>query len=363
MRIAVFHELQFGGAIRAVNEISKRLKKKNIVDLYLVDQSLGKEEIKYFSKVNFYKFSSKQWAGKNPVAKFYKDTVELIKLYRFHKTIAKEIDSKDYDFVFVHPSKFTQAPFILRFLKTKKIYYSEETLRMIYEQEGVVGINVLKQYYEKLNRIIRKEIDRKNIKSADLILANSNFTKNNIYKAYRLKSKMVYLGVDVSFFKPGRKSRDIDILYVGSKDESNGYNLLSQSINLLNIKLKIEYVITGQKWVTDSTLRDLYARSKIVIAFYKNEPFGLIPLEAMSSGSVVIALDQGGYKETIINGKTGYLVPADPKLISKKINHILSNTNLAKNMGEYARKIMIGKWSWDKRVKEFENVFNQFIKS
>jgi len=39
-----------------------------------------------------------------------------------------------------------------------------------------------------------------------------------------------------------------------------------------------------------------------------DEDFGMTPVEAMASGKPVIAADEGGYKETIINGKTGILI-------------------------------------------------------
>ncbi len=47
MKIAVFHELHEGGARRAVNELSVRLKNKHIVDLYYVSPKKNKIESKY----------------------------------------------------------------------------------------------------------------------------------------------------------------------------------------------------------------------------------------------------------------------------------------------------------------------------
>src|SRR5207245_2320051 len=41
------------------------------------------------------------------------------------------------------------------------------------------------------------------------------------------------------------------------------------------------------------------------------EDFGLTPVEAMSSGKAVIAVNDGGYKETVIGGTTGWLVAPD----------------------------------------------------
>ena len=42
-----------------------------------------------------------------------------------------------------------------------------------------------------------------------------------------------------------------------------------------------------------------------------DEPFGMVPIEAMASGTPVISYARGGPSETIIDGKTGYLVKPD----------------------------------------------------
>ena len=42
-----------------------------------------------------------------------------------------------------------------------------------------------------------------------------------------------------------------------------------------------------------------------------NEHFGIVPVEAMACGTPVIALNSGGPRETVENGKTGYLVGED----------------------------------------------------
>ncbi|MFZ5845612.1 MAG: glycosyltransferase, partial [Patescibacteria group bacterium] len=57
--------------------------------------------------------------------------------------------------------------------------------------------------------------------------------------------------------------------------------------------------------VSDTQLRRLYTSCRAVICAARDEDLGLVPIEAMSFGKPVVAYQSGGYKETVINGKTG----------------------------------------------------------
>jgi len=57
----------------------------------------------------------------------------------------------------------------------------------------------------------------------------------------------------------------------------------------------------------DATLRRLY-RSASVLVFTAHEDFGIVPVEAQACGTPVVALDEGGSRDTVIDGVTGVLV-------------------------------------------------------
>lgn len=60
--------------------------------------------------------------------------------------------------------------------------------------------------------------------------------------------------------------------------------------------------------VSDEELRGLYARCEAVIQTAMDEDFGLIPVEAMAAGKPCIAVNEGGFRESIVHGRTGLLV-------------------------------------------------------
>ena len=64
--------------------------------------------------------------------------------------------------------------------------------------------------------------------------------------------------------------------------------------------------ITWLGYKNDAELIRLIQESKACI-FAAKEDFGIMCVEAQACGTPVIALNNGGYKETVIDGETGYL--------------------------------------------------------
>lgn len=363
MRIAFFHELPEGGARIATNEIARFLKNKHKVDLYYSDSKLNKEEVRNYNKAFFFKFNPKSWHGKNFRRRIYKDTIELFKLSKLHKKIAKQIDSQNYDLVFVNASKFIESPFILKYLKTKKVFYLHDPhFRMVYEDilKFPKTFGFKRSIYEHLHRKILKTLDNQNIKCVDLLIANSKYTSKTAFKTYGIKSVVSYLGIDTHFFKPaGIIKKRYDLLYIGSHDILDGFDIFEDVLkNLENVKVKS--VFKDEEWISQERVRDLYRESKVVICLGIDEPLGLIPLEAAACGLPVVAFDRAGYRETILDKKTGYLVKNNSSEISIKVKRLLSNNKLMKKMGEAGRKEISNKWDMQKKVDDLEKILIQF---
>jgi glycosyltransferase involved in cell wall biosynthesis len=360
MKIAVFHELQKGGARRATNEFAKQLKKLGHgVDLFTIDTGEKFEEASFYDEINLYKFKPKEWKGHDWKVRLYKDTVELIKVFLLDRKIARDIDAGGYDLAFISASVFIESPFILQFLKIPKFFYCHDPYyRIIYEPDlfNKTGIGKTRLLYERVNRFFRKYIDKSNIKRADHIIFNSQFTKELFEKTYKISGKVSYIGVDTFYFKPKDVKKDIDLLYIGSHDFLDGYQLFKDTVTEIKSEVKIRTVFFEDEWLSDDQLLNLYRKSKILVATAFREPLGLVPLEAMSCGVVVVAVDDGAHKETIINNNTGFIVENNSKKMAEKIDWLLNNPEILKEMSINARKHVQDNWNWEKQGKELENI-------
>lgn len=367
MKIAFFHELSFGGARRVVNEYGKRLNKRHDTDLYYIDNTEDNAVIRNFGSVFFNSFTEKPWKGKDWRGRLYKDSIELIRLRNLHKEIAKRINNKKYDLVFVHPSKYTQAPFVLEFLNIPSVYFCQEPLRIVYDTslQNKEDLSITRRVYEIVNRAIRKQIDSINIRKANLILANSYYSKICIEKAYKKKSVVCYLGVNEKKFRPKNVKKAYDVLFVGEKSGIEGYDLLKDAVKLFLRPLKIKFIArnTFGKSIIDDVLIHEYNASRVVVALSKNEPFGLIPLESMACGVPVIAVREGGFRESVVQNKTGILVNRSPYELYIALNKLLADKALRKNMGKAGRAHIIENWTWDKSVRKFEKTVGEFLNS
>lgn len=370
MRIAVFYYLKFSGAKRVVMEHVKGLESLgHEIDLYTTDSEKDIfDPSKFASKKYFYSFNPNNLniplLGR--VKHDFIDTFILLKM--LHKDIAKDIDSRKYDIVLVHTDINTQAPFLLRYLKSKNVYFCLEPLRNGYEY----GLNINEKLsfpnrlYENLNRWIRKRIDLTNTLSADNFITISLFARERMIAAYNVFPKISYIGVDEKIFKPKKTKKD-QILFVANKETIYGYDLLEKAIAMIpkNARPKVKIVSwnkNNNKRLSDSELVNEYNRSFALLSLSKFDTFGLTALEAMSCGIPVIAVNAAGYREIVKDGVTGYLVDFDPKQIADKIVYIKDNYEIAKKMGNMGRSIVCSNWSWTAQINVLNSVLTK-IKS
>lgn len=277
MRLAFFDNLPDGGAKRVLLEEIKGLSAKHTV--FPFTQAKHQPLV-----VNF-----------RPLDDFLK----IIFSYGYQYWLAFRINRLKCDVCIVHADQFTQAPFILRFLKIKTIYLCQEPFRLIYDPANRIPDHWprLNRWYEKLYRRVLKQIDLTSLRRAGIIIANSFFSQGQISKAYGLPSHVVYPGVDNTIFKPLNLPKKPYVLFIGGRNKIDGWDRLQKIrpyFTQRGIHIKDTYF---QNHLTDAAMARLYNQAICLLALDRREPFGLKVLEALACGTDVIAVSDGGYRE------------------------------------------------------------------
>lgn len=368
MKIAVYYNLDYGGAKRAVQEHVKGLSKLgHQVDVYTIDEKSDNLSPSLFSNEEF-QYAFKPLQIKVPVVcRIAYDLSVFLLLKNLHKKIALDIDRKKYDIVLLHADHYTQSPYLSRCLKTKNVYYVLEPLRIVHEY--ALGIpsswNIFNRIYESLNRYIRNKIDLENARSATYSLAISYVGKFYAGLAYDIYPKVSYLGVDEKLFKKINIKKKNQIFYVAPKDYLFGYDLITKAIQFIPDRIRPELkVIFGANQKNRLSDRDVvreYNQSVATVSLSRLDTFGLVPLESMACTTPVIVLDMPGYREIVEDDITGFLVEPDPKQIAQKIKFLIENPKEAQEMGLRGRKIIENKWTWEKQIKNLEKMLIEFV--
>jgi glycosyltransferase involved in cell wall biosynthesis len=113
--------------------------------------------------------------------------------------------------------------------------------------------------------------------------------------------------------------------------------------------------------VSDEQLVDLLNRAMAVVYAPRLEPFGFAPLEANACGAPVIAVAEGGVRETIIDGANGLLVDAEPQAMAQAIDYLRDHPDIARALGANGRQIAEQQWSIEASIDRLEQRFAQAL--
>lgn len=361
MKVAFFHELHFGGARRVVGEYAPYFKKDHEVKSFYTGKQREEDFDTLFGNTAFYQFDPVAYTGKNWKAKLAKDFIEPFRLYTLHKRIAADIDKEHFDFVFVHLSQFTHAPFLLRFLKTPSVYFCHEPLRLAHDPAiSLPNTSRGKKYYEMLIRKLKVFIDAQNSKKATVILANSDYTKKNIKKAYGVDAHICYLGVDPTLFKPLTIKKTYDLLFIGDSVPIEGYDTLQEIEKLFDNKVKIHVVKKEKgKYITDTELVKEYNKTKVVTMLGRFDPFSMIPNEAMACGVCPVVVNEGGPVEAVEDKKTGFIVDRNPRKMYSVIKKLLVDKTLRDKIGKQGRDSVLSYWNWQRSYERLMTIVKE----
>jgi glycosyltransferase involved in cell wall biosynthesis len=126
----------------------------------------------------------------------------------------------------------------------------------------------------------------------------------------------------------------------------------------LSRRLGLEGRVRFAGHVPQARIAETYADASVaVMSSLWPEPFGLAGLEAMRCGLPVVAFDAGGIREWLIDKVNGFLVPwMDRDAFAARVDALLLNKELARNLGEQGRRFADSRFSFDAYMGDLENV-------
>ena len=258
---------------------------------------------------------------------------------------------------------------------------------------------------------IFKKLYNSSMVKGDYIVCVSNYVKDYAFKNYKKfkekyannKVKIIHRGVDIKVFNPEIESKERIVRLINSMSLPNDKSIILLPGRLTEWKgqlyfmdvlaklkhkdylclsvgdakghekyrdrlkqkirdLKLDGYVRLENHVLD--MAALYMISDIVVSSsIRGEAFGRIVPEAQAMERMVIGTAIGGSLETVIDGKTGWLVkPEDKDKFAETIDMIL-DMPIEKRLeiGKKARKHIINDFTIDKMCEKTVDVYNEAI--
>jgi glycosyltransferase involved in cell wall biosynthesis len=197
--------------------------------------------------------------------------------------------------------------------------------------------------FNRVNNLVSKENVKIQLKiETNFIIGMlANFTNSKDYKTY--------FAAAVSLLKD---RSDITFVAIGIATDSVDSKALIDSryidyFRLLGKRIDIESLINVMDICVLSTFTEGISNSI---------------LEYMALEKPVVASIGGGTNEIVVDNETGFLIkPSDPEELAQKLEILLSDADLRMRMGLAGRKQVIDKFSVEKMVKNYINLYRNVL--
>ncbi len=342
---------RIGGAARYAWELGEFLTEKGdevvIVSLYTDAKLYNSKKIKIINlaDTSFLPQSIKFW----------------INLSNIQQKLSNVVKNEKPDIVLFN--HFPSTLWAQKFQNIPVLCYPQD-IELLYSDTYTNNLPIHIRTIWKFLRLFVRYYDKKKWKNFDLVIANSNFSRKKLEEKYNVKPDMIYPGANTKVFLPMEKNLDEKSILLIADGKVRRVDFALKSIKkILEKRQDFKIWIAGnigdydrelkemvkregiEKYViffgrvSDSKLRELYAKAHIFVHLQRIQPFGLVFTEAMSCGTPVIACKPGAPEEVIKDGETGFLIDEyDGNMLIKFLERILDNPKQSVEMGIKGRQ-------------------------
>jgi glycosyltransferase involved in cell wall biosynthesis len=226
-----------------------------------------------------------------------------------------------------------------------------------------------------------------NAAAFDKILVNSLFSRESVLRAYGLPAQVCYLGVNTEHFQPSIEPAADYIIGLGAIGYHKGLDRAIKAVGAVPDSIRPRLIWVGNQcyegdymnkimslaksmgvqfeikmMISDDELVSLLGHARVMLYTSRLEPFGFAPLEANACGVPVVAIAEGGVRETIEHGHNGLLVPdEDPGKLASALTTLLTESSFNGEMRSMARGLMVTRWSLDAAASRLEKALLETI--
>jgi glycosyltransferase involved in cell wall biosynthesis len=378
VRLAVWHDPPPGGARRAFDELLVRLAQRHAIELFQVEH-----------RPHVHRRGAPYWND-------WQTLQDLRRLEAVEASAAARINAAGFDGVLTSVLRTAIAPALPRFLQTPSLYYCHEPPRRFYERWCRPDAAPLTAY-ERARRIWRlpaqayldrwaRRADVAGVRAATSVATNSRYTAGRIQVVYDRTASVCYLGVDHTRFRPGDPAPPGRVLSVGSLEAHKGFDFLIRALGRVSRARRPSLTIVGRGGhprmpsmlrrlavsldvkldlrteVSDDQLAEAYRSHALFVFAARYEPFGLVLLEAMASGLPVVAVDEGGVRESVRDGHNGVLVQRDPAAFGAAVEELLTAPGRRRALGAAGRESAVRDWDWDAAAFRVERLLEGCVR-
>jgi len=264
------------------------------------------------------------------------------------------------------------------------LFHKQRNVPLVLTFHGYVLDQYMSAYSSFLQRVHYqtdlKWFTKLSLGSADKITSVSNYTAQLVEQDQGLSKKIqvIYNGVDESIFVPikdyKKSSKNIRVLFSGNLKTSKGAQWLFPILKKLGKNITILYTsgLRGKGALSEhprlinvgkiehKNMPELYQSADILLFPTVREGLPLVVLEAMACGLPVVATNCSSLPELIDSGKGGFLCGlGDVDDFANKINLLAENINLREEMGAYNRANVEKKFTLNRMVSEYKELFER----
>ncbi|MFX1392261.1 MAG: glycosyltransferase family 4 protein [Promethearchaeota archaeon] len=282
---------------------------------------------------------------------------------------------------------------------SKYILYCHEPYRLFHDKNYLFKAPLFLKISGYFLKIFFKKYDIEGTIAANGILCNSIFTKNKVKDIYGKDSYIFYPIlkmdnpddlIDFNLRQMLKINKNTSILFtLGLSHHMKGPKILilifekilkeipetilligshiskKNKANIKKLAKKLKIPKQNLRFcgiIKNDLLKHYYNQSTLTFYTAIDEPFGQIPIESMKYGTPVIAFEGGGPSETILDGKTGYLIKqGDLNGFAQKAIILMKDKELYKKFSENAKKHVNDNFSFEQSVMKLESFFQKML--